>query len=358
MSRVVYGGRWSYRLENIVLLLWLSAVVGLRRLSGRRLAPEWDWRFETSVRFWRRHMNRALAFGDMREGRAFFDSVMLLGDDVPAVTVEPFAGPGVGGRRIVSAARVGGVGLLYFHGGGYALSAKVTWHMVALIAEATRSEIHAVEYRLTPEHPHPAQIEDALAAYRHLLACGVDPRRLVVAGDSAGGHLALMLLPALRAAGLPQPALAIGLCPWTDVAPRGASLEVNDRFDIVQSWQTELFRQWLTAGADVTREALSPVCQDYRGLAPIYLQGGGREILIGMIRDFAAELQRQGCEVVLDVWPTMVHEFQGSGSLLPESLEALGRLAELCDLIRADRGLADLPGTPRTERRSVGHGNA
>ncbi len=352
MSRVIHSGHLSYRIENTALLCWYSAVVGLRRLFGRKLDPDWNWRFETGVRFWRRHMNRALAFEDMREGRAFFDSIMLLGDDVPAVSVEPFSGAGVRGDRILPDAQVGGVSLLYFHGGGYALSARITKHMVALIAEATRAETFAVDYRLTPEHPHPAQIEDALAAYLLLLERGVDPRRIVVAGDSAGGHLALMLLPALRAAGIPQPALAIGLCPWTDVGPRGASLSGNDRFDLVQGWQTELFRQWLMAGCDATREALSPIHQDYRGLAPIYLQGGGREILIDMIRDFAGELEQQGCEAMLDVWSSMIHEFQGSGSLRPESREALERLRQLFDLVRGGWGLSGLPPCPRTERRS------
>lgn len=353
MPRVIYNGRFSYNIENATVLCWYSAVVGVRCLFGRKLDPAWDWRFETSILFWRRHMNRALSFADMREGRDFFDSIMLLGNDVPAVSVEPFSGAGARGDRILPDAHLGGVSLLYFHGGGYALSAEITRHMVALIAEATRSETFAVDYRLTPEHPHPAQIEDALAAYRLLLERGVDPHRIVVAGDSAGGHLALMLLPALRAAGLPQPALAIGLCPWTDVGPRGTSLYANDRFDLVQGWQTQLFREWLMAGCDATREALSPIHQDYQGLAPVYLQGGGHEILIDMIRDFAGELERQRCEVTLDVWPSMIHEFQGAGSLLPESREALERLGHLFDLIRGGRGLSELPPFPRTERRST-----
>ncbi len=353
MPNVIYGGRLSYRVENIALLGWFSLTVGLRHLFGKKLAPDWDWRFETGVHFWRRHMNRALSFGDMQEGREFFDSIMVLGDEKPAVSIEPFSGAGIRGSWITPDNHIDGVSLLYFHGGGYALSARVTQHMVALIAEAARSVTFSLDYRLTPENPHPAQIEDALAAYRLFLERSVDPRGIVIAGDSAGGHLALMLLPALRAAGLPQPALAIGLCPWTDVGPRGASLYANDRFDLVQSWQTERFREWLTAGCDLTREALSPIYQDYRGLAPVYLQGGGREILIDMIRDFAEELQRQDCEVMLDVWPTMVHEFQGSGSLLPESREALERLGHLFDLIRTGQGLSSLPASQRTERRSV-----
>lgn len=353
MPRIVYSGPLLHRIENAAMLLWFTARVGMSRLFGRTLDPTWGWRFEVSVLFLRRHMNRTLRFGDMSAGRRFFDSIQLLGDDVPAVSVEPFSGLGIGGTRIVPAAALTGATLLHFHGGGYALSAESSRHTEKLIAEAARAETFALDYRMTPEHPHPAQIDDAVAAYRLLLRRGVDPRRIVVSGDSAGGHLALMLLPALRAAGLPQPALAIALSPWTDVGPRGASLYGNDRFDLVQGWQTEQFRLWLMEGCGSSLDALSPIHQDYRGLAPIYLQGAGHEILIDMIRDFAAELERQKCEVVLDVWPNMIHEFQGSGSLLPESREALERLGRLFDLIRSGRGLADLPTSPRTERRSV-----
>jgi len=353
MPRVIYSGPVRHRIENAAMLVWFTIRVGWNRLFGRTLDPSWGWRFEVSVLFLRRHMNRTLRFADMRVGREFFDGILLLGDDVPAVSVEPFSGPGVVGTRIVPEAALDGATLLHFHGGGYALYAESSRHTERLIAEAARAVTFALDYRMTPEHPHPAQIDDAVAAYRLLLQRGVDPRRIVVSGDSAGGHLALMLLPALRAAGLPQPALVIAISPWTDVGPRGAGLYGNDRFDLVQGWQTEQFRCWLMNGCDSSVEALSPLHQDLRGLAPIYLQGAGHEILIDMIRDFAEELERQKCEVLLDVWPNMIHEFQGSGSLLPESREALERIGYAFDLIRGGRGLADMPTSPRTERRWV-----
>jgi acetyl esterase/lipase len=218
--------------------------------------------------------------------------------------------------------------MLYFHGGGYTFYAAITRHMIKTIAGAVGIEIFAPDYRLTPEHPHPAQIEDALAAYRFLLAQGADPARMVIAGDSAGGHLVLMTLVALRDAGLPQPALAVGLCPWTDIGERGVSLIDNNKFDLVQGYMAVKFGEWLKGPTGFTREQLSPIHQDFRGLAPIYLQGGGKEMLIDMIRDFAATVRDQGCDIMLDVWEHMTHDFQANGHTLPESREAPQRLAE------------------------------
>ena len=185
------------------------------------------------------------------------------------------------------------------------------------------------EYRLTPEHPHPAQRDDALAAYQFMMKAGVDPAKLVLIGDSAGGHMVFTLLQSLKEENLPQPALAIGLCPWTDIGERGASLYENDKYDLVQGYMAVRFGEWLQGETGYSREALSPICKDYKGLAPLYLQGGGREVLIDMIRDFAKTVKGQGCDVVLDVWPTMVHNFQAHGQTVPESAQAFDRMREM-----------------------------
>jgi acetyl esterase/lipase len=135
-----------------------------------------------------------------------------------------------------------------------------------------------------------------------------------------------MTLVALRDAGLPQPSLAVGLCPWTDIGERGASLYGNDRYDLVQGYMAVRFGEWLVGSTDHSREALSPIHQNYSGLAPLYLQGGGREVLIDMIRDFARVVANQDCEVTLDVWPEMTHNFHAHGLTRPESAEAISRI--------------------------------
>jgi acetyl esterase/lipase len=194
-----------------------------------------------------------------------------------------------------------------------------------MLAHHCGARLFAPDYRLTPEHPHPAQAEDALAAWRYA-AGTTSPEKLVVIGDSAGGHMALTLLQSLRKEGLPQPALCIGLCPWTDIGNRGASLTANDRYDMVQGWMALRFGGWLDPEGRYGRAALSPIAQDYAGLAPIYLQAGGREILCDMIRDFATAQAERGADVLLDLWPDMPHDFQAFDTEKASSAEALARI--------------------------------
>lgn len=175
-------------------------------------------------------------------------------------------------------------------------------------------------------HPHPAQQDDALDAYRYLLKRGIPAQDIVLAGDSAGGHLVLITLVGLRQAGLPQPALALALSPWTDIGRRGASQFGHDRYDMVQGYQTLQYGQWLKGNGLWSDDELSPIAQDLRHLAPIYIQAGGKEILVDMIRDFAAEAHKQGANIRLDVWPDMTHEFHAYGSTLPQSEQAIAAL--------------------------------
>ena len=138
--------------------------------------------------------------------------------------------------------------------------------------------------------------------------------------------MALILLQTLREHGLPQPVLCIGLCPWTDIGNRGASLTANDRYDLVQGWMALRFGEWLDPEGRYGRTALSPIEQNYKGLAPIYLQAGGREVLCDMIRDFARAQAERGTDVLLDIWPDMPHDFQAFDTEQQSSTEALSRI--------------------------------
>jgi len=323
MPKTILQGPLALRLSSLAVLLGTSLGVLARRAVGRPLVPEWPASFEMGTLFWRRQFNRALARPDMADCRACFDSVHTIVEPADRVERRP-AGPGEPrGDWFVPRGHRSPLTLLYLHGGGYAFYGEVTRHFIAALAHWLDVPVFALDYRLTPEHPHPAQIDDALAAYRHLLASGVDPARLVVGGDSAGGHLSLMLLARLRQAGLPQPRLALALSPWTDIGRRGASQFGNDRYDMVQGWQTLRYAEWLKGGGPWTDAELSPIHQDFRGTAPVVLQAGGMEILVDMIRDFAQVLVEQGAAVRLDVWPLMTHEFQAYGDLLPQSRQAI-----------------------------------
>ncbi|MEL7465858.1 MAG: alpha/beta hydrolase fold domain-containing protein [Pseudomonadota bacterium] len=314
MPRTVTTGPLGHRIASWAVMIGCSFAALSARAAGRPINPA----------FWRRQFTRALNARDMGEGRVIFDSLQTYTDEVCAVRRQPMKTPEVAGDWIEPQALKTDVTLLYLHGGGYALYGAVARTFAETLAHHLGARLFALDYRLTPEHPHPAQRDDALAAVRHLLGEGVSPERLVLIGDSAGGHLTLMTLIAIREAGRPQPALAVGLCPWTDIGDRGESLHGNDAYDLVQGWMALRFGEWLQGDTGATREALSPIHQDYRGLAPVYLQAGGREILLDMIRDFAREL---GCDATLDVWPEMTHVFQAHSRTRPESAAALDRIA-------------------------------
>lgn len=330
MPKTILQGRFRHKARSLAAILLCSARVLAGRAVGRPLVPEWTPLFEIGNLFWRGQFNHAFALADIAaniaEARAYFDSLIPVLDPAPDVDIRPSLPGEPRGDWFIPRTRRGGATLLYLHGGGYTFYAAVTRQFIAMLADWLGLPIFAPDYRLTPEHPHPAQIEDALAAYRFLIDQGTDPARLVVCGDSAGGHLTLMTIAKLREAGLPQPAIGIAISPWTDVGRRGASQFGNDRYDLVQGYMTLQFAAWLKGAGDFSDAELSPICQDFRGLAPLYLQAGGKEILVDMVRDFAWTARGQGARVRLDVWEHMTHEFHAHGRDLPDSRDALDRI--------------------------------
>ena len=327
-SKTILQGRLSHRLRSLALLLRLSAYVATQRALGKTLVSQWPLSFEIGMLFWRAQFNRALAMKDFAQGRAYFDSLHWLIGPAPKVEIQATSKDQPRGHWFIPHTRSSESVMLFFHGGGYAFYAATTRLFITMLSEKLGIAIFAPDYRLTPEHPHPAQIDDAVAAYRFLLDQGIDPSRLIVGGDSAGGHLMLMTLAKLRDLGLPQPVVGIGISPWTDTRPRGPSLFGNDRYDLVQGYMTQVFADWLKGTTGAMDAELSPIDHNFRGLAPLYLQAGGKEILVDMIRNFANITKNQGAIVRLDVWEHMTHEFQSLGDSLPESREALQRISE------------------------------
>ena len=325
MAKLKYTGPFSLRVRSLARLCQIAIATSLRHTMGRPLAPDWDANLETGIRFVRHQFTAAMQGHDIAQGRLRFDSLQLETDDVYAV--RPEAAEGVKGRWHIPLHPSSNAVLLYLHGGGYTFHGGVSDRFAAMLAHHTGARVFAPEYRLTPEHPHPAQAEDAMAAWDHLVE-QISCENIVVIGDSAGGHMALMLLQALKAQGKEQPALCIGLCPWTDVGDRGESLRENDRFDLVQGWMALQFGVWLDPHGTYGRAALSPISHDYAGLAPLYLQAGGREVLRDMIVDFAKEQKLRGADVMLDLWPDMPHDFQAYDSLRSSSAMALRRITE------------------------------
>jgi len=218
--------------------------------------------------------------------------------------------------------------LLYFHGGGYVMGSINTHRaMVARMARAAGARALAIDYRLAPEHPFPAAVQDATAAYRWLLDQGYKPGKIALAGDSAGGGLALATLMALRDAGTALPACAVPVSPWTDVPGTGASVRTNAASDpMVQ--ETDLLRYGALYGrnGDLRHPLLSPLYGDYRELPPLLIQVGGAEILLDDSTRAAERARRAGVNVDLDVWDGMVHVWHVFAKLLPEGQQAIEKL--------------------------------
>lgn len=349
MPKTYLQGKFSHKLRSALTLLGTSVEVLVRRAMGKPTVPQWSMSFEIGTLFYRRQFNHAFSMDDIAAGRAYFDSLITTADPLPDVTVQTSKPGQPRGNWVTPRNGHNALTMIYFHGGGYAFHADVSRHFVEMLAHMLGICIFSVDYRLTPEHPHPAQIDDALAAYRHLLEKGIDPGKLIVAGDSAGGHLALMTLVALRKAGLPQPALTMALSPWTDIGKRGQSLFGNDPFDMVQGYQTLQYAEWLKGGGNFTNEELSPIAQDYTHTSPVYIQAGSHEILVDMIRDFAKKLKNDHAPVCLDVWQYMTHEFHAYGNTMPESNQAFERMRQAMQWATDPSGAVQFPPIAETE---------
>jgi epsilon-lactone hydrolase len=222
--------------------------------------------------------------------------------------------------------------LLYFHGGAFIFCSLNTHRaLVARLAIAGGTRALSVDYRLAPEHPFPAAMEDCLSAFRWLVERGVPPRRIVVAGDSAGGNLALVLLLALREAGDPLPAAAVCLSPVTDLAWTGESIRSKAEIDPIFPGGSSLSLSAYIGAQDPRQPLISPLYADLSGLPPILLHVGEDEILLDDSVRLAGRVRDAGGQATVVVWPHMWHVFQVFAPFLPEarrSIETIGKYIE------------------------------
>lgn len=342
MPKLTLSGPVLFRLKSLASLNRIGLVTLIRHAFGQRLAPDWDANFEIGIRFWRHQFKAAMTQDDIARGRLLLNSLLTETDDCYEVVTKPSSDPN--GTWYYPNIRRCSATLLYLHGGGYAFNGAVNDRFAAMLAHHIGAPLFAPDYRLTPEHPHPAQAEDAFGAWRYLVDRAT-PNEIVVIGDSAGGHMALMLLQTLKSNMMEQPALCVALCPWTDIGDSGASLHENDWYDLVQGWMALRFGEWLDPDGAYGRIALSPAYQDFNGLAPIYIQAGGREVLRDMIIEFARTQATKGADVMLDIWPDMPHDFQAYDSLKKSSANALNRISTSIKLRLGKLGaLEALPG--------------
>lgn len=297
-----------------------------RRLLGRRRLPSWGVGMELMVASTRGAWSVMTEIGVVR-WRNVGDSLSPLRFDgikprfvrradgaVDGVWVEP---PGAGEPV-----------MLYFHGGGFVFgSMRTHGELIGALARTAKARTLALDYRLAPEHPTPAAIDDAVAGYRHLLAQGVTPNRIVFAGDSAGGNLVLSALLALRDAGDPLPAAGVAISPWVDLDCSGASFRANAEFDYVGEEHCRLAASNYLSGADARGPGVSPLFARLEGLPPLLIHAGAAETLVDQIRAFAERAQAAGVDVTLSVYDDMVHVWHLMRGATPEGQRALDEIA-------------------------------
>jgi epsilon-lactone hydrolase len=265
---------------------------------------------------------------NVAEMRANFAEAMSALRAAPDVTSTPVDAGGVTAEWIVPPGATEGRVLLYLHGGGYVVgSVDMYRDLISRLARAAGARALGVDYRLAPEHPFPAAVEDATAAYRWLVSRGTDPAYIAVAGDSAGGGLTLATLIALRDGGDPLPAVAACLSPWVDLEGVGASMTSKAAVDpFVQKEMIQFMAQQYLGGRAPRTPLAAPLYADLQGLPPLLIQVGTAEILLDDATRIAERARAAGVEVSLEVWDDMIHVWQLFAPILPEGQQAIERI--------------------------------
>jgi epsilon-lactone hydrolase len=221
--------------------------------------------------------------------------------------------------------------VLYFHGGVYVISdAFLAAGLASQIGRRTHAKVISVDYRLAPEHPYPAAVDDALTAYQALLDDGIAPSDIAFAGDSAGGGLAIATLVNARDHGLDLPGAAFVMSPYVDLTLTGTTMETKRDVDPLLS--RELLQPRVadyTQGRDGALGLISPVFADLKGLPPLIIQAGSHEVLLDDAVRLAREAATADVEVTLDITPGVPHVFQAYSEMLDEATTALDKAGQL-----------------------------
>jgi len=240
--------------------------------------------------------------------------------DAGGVPAEWITTPGVVAERVI----------YYLHGGGYVLGSINTHReMVSRLSRAASARVLILDYRLAPENPFPAAVDDSTAAYCWLLSVGVDPARLVIAGESAGGGLTVATLVALRDAGESLPRAGICLSPWVDLECLGESMVTKAEIDPVLTRDSTLM--WAKAylvDTDPRTPLASPLYADLTGLPLLLIQVGTAEVLFDDATRLADRARAASVDVILEPWDDMIHMWHSLAAILPEGQQAIDRIGE------------------------------
>jgi monoterpene epsilon-lactone hydrolase len=272
-------------------------------------------------------IGQAATLQEMRLGFEKMAATMPVESDVKcepvsigALKAEWITAPGADPARTV----------LYLHGGGYVIGSIATHRaIVGRISRAAKARALLIDYRLAPEHPHPAAVEDSVAAYRWMLDNGAQAGKTAVAGDSAGGGLTVATLVAIRDAKLKLPAAGVCLSPWVDLEGVGDSMTTKATLDpmVQKAGLAEMAKLYL-GGKNARTPLAAPLYADLTGLPPLLIQVGTWETLLDDSTRLAERARKAGVNVTLEPWENMIHVFQNFAPILDEGQKAIARIGE------------------------------
>lgn len=265
----------------------------------------------------------------LSEQRARFDQlVALLPKTEDRFEAEHASVGGVPGEWVRARGARSDAALLYLHGGGYLIGSPASHrHLAGALSVESGLSLFVADYRLAPEHPFPAAVDDAVAAYKGLIESGLSPSRLAIAGDSAGGGLTIATLVAGRERGLPMPACAIAISPWGDLSQGGQSYRARAKRDpIVTKDGLDGMSGAYLGGADPKTPLASPIFADLKGLPPLLIQVGSEEALHDDAAGLAKRAEAAGTEVTLESWGGMIHVWHIFHPILSEGRDAIARI--------------------------------
>ena len=267
---------------------------------------------------------------ELEQFRVWYEELMSEFHVDEDIVCEPVGAGGVPAEWIYDPNAAADRVLLYLHGGGYMIGSMRTYRVpLSLLSRASGVRVLGLEYRLAPENPFPAAVEDSIAAYRWLLGQGIEPNKIAIAGDSCGGGQAVATLVALRYWGIPLPAAAVSHSGWTDLANTGESFITKAEEDpIIDRDMVDNMAMAYLGDTDRKTPLASPCYADLQGLPPLLVQVGTAEVLLDDSVKFAERAKAAGVDVTLEVWDDMPHVWWAFASFLPEGQQAIEHCGE------------------------------
>ena len=266
----------------------------------------------------------------VEEARAGFEQVASMFPVDADIKREVVSAGGVKAEWVNAPDADAGRAVLYLHGGGYVIGSINTHRsLAARLSRASKACVLVIDYRLAPEHPHPAAVDDSVAVYRWMLTQGLKPARIAVAGDSAGGGLTVATLLAIRDAKLPLAGAGACLSPWVDLEGIGESMATKADVDpIVQKAGLLQMAAAYLGGKDARTPLAAPLYADLSGLPPLLIQVGTAETLLDDASRLAERARKAGVTVSYEPWESMIHVWHLFAPMLDEGQQAIDRIGE------------------------------